>query len=59
MNILGFFKKMNLALIEKDGTCFVVDKHERRILYKGNEEDCSKVFIMIASGFVKKETLFQ
>ena len=55
MNILGWHKKSNMILIEKDGTYLVVDKQEKKILYQGDEETCNKLFIMIVAGFIEKE----
>jgi hypothetical protein len=51
MNILGFYSKLNLTLVEKDGVCFVVDKSKRKIIAKGSEEECTKLFVMIIAGF--------
>ena len=53
MNILGWHKKSNIILIEKDGTYLVVDKQEKKILYQGDEETCNKLFIMMIIGFIE------
>ena len=55
MNILGWHKKSNVTLIEKDDTYFVVDKQEKKILYQGDEETCNKLFIMMVAGFIENE----
>ena len=55
MNILGWHKKSNVTLIEKDDEYLVVDKQEKKILYQGDEETCNKLFIMIVAGFIEKE----
>ena len=55
MNILGIYKKLNLALIEKDGEYFVTDKRERKVLYRGDEEACTKVFVMMIARFIEKD----
>ena len=55
MNILGWHKKSNVTLIEKDDTYFVIDKQEKKILYQGDEETCNKLFIMMVAGFIEKE----
>ena len=53
MNILGWHKKSNMVLIEKDDTYLVVDKQEKKILYQGDEETCNKLFIMMIVGFIE------
>lgn len=53
MNILGFHKRTNLTLIEKDGTYFVADRHNRKVLHRGTEEECEKIFIMTIAGFIE------
>ena len=55
MNILGWHKKSNIVLIEKDDTYLVVDKQEKKILYQGDEETCNKLFIMMVAGFIENE----
>ena len=55
MNILGWHKKSNVTLIEKDDTYFVIDKQEKKILYQGDEETCNKLFIMMVAGFIENE----
>ena len=54
MNILGFYKKTNLLLVEKDGVYFVVDRQDKTILYQGDEEECTKVFVMMLTEFIDK-----
>ena len=55
MNILGWHKKSNVTLIEKDDTYFVIDKQEKKILYQGDEETWNKLFIMMVAGFIENE----
>lgn len=54
MNILGFYTKLNVVLAENNGVYYVVDRGTRKILCKGIEEDCTKMFIMMMAGFVPK-----
>ena len=53
MNILGMYKELNL--VKKDHTCYVVDRQERKILYHGDEESCTRVFITMIAGFIEKD----
>lgn len=54
MNILGFYKKLNLTLLEKDGTYYVANKELRKVIYQGDEEECSKIFVMMIAGFIEE-----
>ena len=54
MNILGFFDKLGITLAENNGAYYVVDRNARKILYKGTEEECTKMFIMMCAGFIQK-----
>ena len=54
MNILGFFDKLGSTLAENNGAYYVVDRNARKILYKGTEEECTKMFIMMCAGFIPK-----
>ena len=55
MNILGWHKKSNITLIEKDDEYLVVDKREKKILYQGDEETCNKIFIIMVARFIENE----
>lgn len=59
MNILGFYKKQELVLGEQDGIYFVVDKQNKEILCQGDEEKCTKVFVMMVAGFIEKDLVCQ
>ena len=52
MNIVGFYKK--LRLVERDGLYFVVNGEKRKILFKGSEEECSKMFVMLIADFINE-----
>lgn len=52
MNIVGFYKK--LRLVERDGLYFVVNGEKRKILFKGTEEECSKMFVMLIADFINE-----
>lgn len=54
MNILGFYKKLNLTLLEKDGTYYVANKETKKVICKGDEERCTKVFVMMMAGFIEE-----
>lgn len=54
MNILGFYTKLNIVLAENNGVYYVVDRDARKILCKGTEEDCTKMFVMMMAGFIPK-----
>lgn len=54
MNILGFYKKFNLTLLEKDSTYYVANRETKKVIYQGNEEDCTKVFVMMIAGFIEE-----
>lgn len=54
MNILGFYKKLNLTLLEKDGTYYVANKKTKKVICKGDEERCTKVFVMMMAGFIEE-----
>lgn len=54
MNILGFYTKLNVVLAENNDAYYVVDRSARKILCKGTEEDCTKMFVMIMAGFIPK-----
>ena len=55
MNILGWHKKSNVTLIEKDDEYLVIDKQEKKILYQGDEETCNKLFIVMVARFIENE----
>ena len=57
MDVIGYYKKSNIVLVEKDGEYFVVDQQTKKVLYRGDEEICTKTFILIAANFIEKETL--
>lgn len=52
MNIIGFYKDWNL--VEKEGTYYVVNRQDKKILTKGTEKQASKYFIMLAAGFINE-----
>lgn len=55
MNILAFYKELNLTLAEKDGVYFVADRQEQKILYRSDDKKrCTKIFIMMMSEFIEK-----
>ena len=54
MNILGFYKKLNLTLLEKDGTYFVANRETKKVICQGTEEECTKVFVMMIAGFIEE-----
>lgn len=49
MNIIGFWKLggIDIILVEKDSICYVVNKNKREVIFKGCENDASKVFVSI------------
>ena len=52
MDIIGFYKQFELV---RDGDVyFVVNRNERKILFKGNEEDATKIFIMLSAKFIEE-----
>lgn len=53
MNIIGFYK--NYRLVEQDGKYLVVNKQERRVVFAGDEETASKLFIMLAAEFIDEK----
>lgn len=52
--ILGYYG--NWILAEQDGICYVVKRREK-VLFKGDEEQATKLFVMLISGFIKEEEL--
>ena len=54
MNILGFYKKLNLTLLEKDGTYYVANRETKQVILKGDEEACTKMFVMMMAGFIEE-----
>ena len=52
MKIIGYYK--DLTFLERDGSYLVVDKSARKILFKGTEEEASKVFIMLCANFINE-----
>ena len=50
--IIGFYK--NYTLAEQDGTFYVVNRQERKILFKGCEEEATKAFVMLCAKFINE-----
>lgn len=59
MDMIAFYDKLNIALVEKNGMYFVVDRKEKTILYHGDEETCTKAFVMLMVGFIEKGSLVE
>lgn len=59
MDMIAFYDKLNIALVEKNGMYFVVDRKEKTILYQGDEETCTKAFVMLMAGFIEKGSLVE
>lgn len=57
MKIIAFYDPMNITLVEHNGTCFIVKIHEKprpaEIYYKGDEEICTKAFILLMAGEIE------
>ena len=52
MHILGFYK--DLTLLEKEENYYVVNKCDKKILFKGDEDQASKHFIMLVANFINE-----
>lgn len=50
MNIIGFYK--DFTLIEENGNYRVVNRRDKKVLFKGEEEAASKIFIMLSAKFI-------
>lgn len=50
MNIIGFYKDYNL--IEQNNNYLVVNRRDKKVLFKGEEEEASKMFIMLSAKFI-------
>ena len=50
MNIIGFYK--DFTLIEENGNYRVVNRRDKKVLFKGEEEADSKIFIMLSAKFI-------
>lgn len=55
MNIIGFYK--DWTLVDKEGAYYVVNRRDKKILFKGTEEQASKIFIMLVGNFITEEEL--
>ena len=53
MRILGFYK--DLTLVEKEEDYYVVNKCDKKILFKGDENQASKYFIMLVANFINDD----
>lgn len=53
MHIIGFYK--DLTLVEKEENYYVVNKHDKKILFKGDEDQASKYFIMLVAKFINED----
>ena len=52
MKIIGFYK--NWSLVNKEGVFYVVNRTEKKVLFKGTEDEASKIFIMLAANFINE-----
>lgn len=52
MHILGFYK--DLTLVEKEENYYVVNTRDKKILFKGDEDQASKHFIMLVANFINE-----
>ena len=52
MHIIGFYK--DLTLVEKEKNYYVVNKRDEKILFKGDEDQASKYFIMLVANFINE-----
>ena len=52
MHIIGFYK--DLTLVEKEKNYYVVNKRDKKILFKGDEDQASKYFIMLVANFINE-----
>lgn len=50
MNIIGYYK--DWTLVEKDGDYLVINRPDKKILYKGSEDQASRYFIMLVADFI-------
>ena len=55
MNIIGFYK--DWTLVDKEGTYYVVNRRDKKILFEGTEDLASKTFIMLVANFITEEEL--
>ena len=53
MRIIGFYK--DLTLVEKEENYYVVNKCDKKILFKGDEDQASKYFIMLVANFINED----
>lgn len=52
MNIIGFYK--DFRLVENNGSYFVVNRQKRSILFRGTEEECSELFVMLIANLIEQ-----
>ena len=52
MGTIAFYKKW--VITDHNDSYVVVDRQERKILFTGTEEECSKYFIMLVAGFINE-----
>ena len=52
MHILGFYK--DLTLVKKEENYYVVNTRDKKILFKGDEDQASKHFIMLVANFINE-----
>ena len=52
MRILGFYK--DLTLSKKEENYYVVNTRDKKILFKGDEDQASKYFIMLVANFINE-----
>ena len=52
MCILGFYK--DLTLSKKEENYYVVNTRDKKILFKGDEDQASKYFIMLVANFINE-----
>ena len=51
--ILGFYEKF--MIVERGEICFVTNRSERKILFKGSKEEAKKYFVMIIANFINEK----
>lgn len=48
--IIGFYK--NYTLVEQDGSYYVVNRQERKVLFKGSDGEATRIFVMLCANFI-------
>ena len=52
-NIIGFYK--NWVLVEQNDKFYVVNRAERKVLFRGAEEEAHKNFVMLVANFINED----